>query len=170
MRRRTPQDFPACLRILADCHAHDAYPSRWPEDPVGWLSPAGCEAGWIAERAGTVIGHVIVVRGVDDAVVTAASGASPGQLAAVSRLFVAPHARGEGVAALLMRAVSAYARVLGLQLMLDVVEDGGSAVAFYQRLGWREVDRRLADWVTPDGQRLPVRIYLEPQPRRMSSQ
>lgn len=99
---------------------------------------------------------------------TAASGASAGRLAAVSRLFVAPHARGEAVAALLMGAVSAYARVEGVQLMLDVVEDGGSAVAFYQRLGWHQVDRRPADWVTPDGQRLPMQIYIEPQGRLLS--
>ncbi len=47
--------------------------------------------------------------------------------------------------------------------MLDVVEDGGHAVALYERLGWRVVDRRQADWITPRGNRLPVRIYLAPQ-------
>lgn len=46
--------------------------------------------------------------------------------------------------------------------MLDVVEDAGPAVALYERLGWRLVDRRLADWVTPQGHRFPVRIYLAP--------
>ncbi len=35
--------------------------------------------------------------------------------------------------------------------MLDVVDDGGPAVALYDRLGWRMVDRRLADWTTSDG-------------------
>ncbi len=47
--------------------------------------------------------------------------------------------------------------------MLDVVEDSGHAVALYERLGWRLVDRRQADWVTARGKRLPVRIYLAPQ-------
>ena len=32
----------------------------------------------------------------------------------------------------------------------------------YDRLGWEVVDRRPADWLTPDGVRLPVRVYLAP--------
>jgi len=47
--------------------------------------------------------------------------------------------------------------------MLDVVDDAGPAVALYDRLGWRLVDRRLTDWTTPQGDRLPVRIYLAPR-------
>ena len=48
-------------------------------------------------------------------------------------------------------------------MILDVDEDRGRAVALYERLGWRLADRRQADWVTPRGERLPVRIYLAPQ-------
>lgn len=47
--------------------------------------------------------------------------------------------------------------------MLDVVDDGGPAIALYERLGWELVDRRTADWQTPDGRRLPVRIYRAPR-------
>ena len=46
--------------------------------------------------------------------------------------------------------------------MLDVVDDEGPAVALYERLGWRMVDRRIADWTTPEGRRLPVLVYLAP--------
>jgi GNAT superfamily N-acetyltransferase len=92
---------------------------------------------WVAECAGTVAGHVCVVRGVDDPVVTALSGAPPELLATVSRLFVAPAARRHRLGASLMTAASSYASTEGLQLMLDVVDDGGPAVALYQRLGGR---------------------------------
>jgi hypothetical protein len=47
--------------------------------------------------------------------------------------------------------------------MLDVVDVGTPAIRLYERLGWRLVDRRQADWVTPQGERLPVRIYLAPE-------
>jgi len=47
--------------------------------------------------------------------------------------------------------------------LLDVVDDGAPAIRLYERIGWRLVDRRQADWVTPQGERLPVRIYLAPE-------
>jgi len=94
--------------------------------------------------------------------VTSLAGAGPDRLGTVSRLFVAPEARGRGLGGSLLAAGSLHASELGLQLMLDVVDDGGPAVALYERLGWRLVDRRLADWTTPRGDRLPVRIYLAP--------
>jgi hypothetical protein len=46
--------------------------------------------------------------------------------------------------------------------MLDVVDDGGPAVALYERLGWQPVDRRPADWTAPDGHRPRLRIYVRP--------
>jgi hypothetical protein len=49
------------------------------------------------------------------------------------------------------------------RLMLDVVDVGTPAIKLYERLGWRLVDRRQADWVTRQGERLPVRIYLAPE-------
>ncbi len=47
--------------------------------------------------------------------------------------------------------------------MLDVVDDRGAAIALYERLGWRLVDRRVADWATPEGHHLPLRIYIAPE-------
>jgi hypothetical protein len=47
--------------------------------------------------------------------------------------------------------------------LLDVVDDGAPAIRLYERIGWRLEDRRQADWVTPQGERLPVRIYLAPE-------
>jgi len=162
LRRRTTDDLPRCVRALREVHDSEGYPTRWTQDPSGWLSPPGWSAAWVAERAGVVVGHVCVVRGIEDPVVTSLTAAGPHRLAAVSRLFVAPTARGQRLGAALLAAVSSYAVNEDLQLMLDVVEDGGSAVALYESLGWRLVDRRTADWATPEGRRLPLRIYLAP--------
>lgn len=163
MRERAAEDLPACVRTLEAVHTSNAYPVRWPADPAGWLSPAGSTAAWIAELDGAVVGHMCVVRGVEDPLVTALTGAGPDRLSAVSRLFVAPDARGRGIGAALLAAGSAYASARGLRLMLDVVDDGGPAVALYERSGWQLVDRRLADWTTPEGDRPPIRIYLAPR-------
>jgi GNAT superfamily N-acetyltransferase len=101
-----------------------------------------------------------VVGGVVDPAV-----AGSAELAAVSRLFVAPTARGRNLGASLLATATAYAADQSLQLMLDVVDDGGPAVALYERLGWRLIDRRPATWTAPDGTHLPVRIYLAPNGR-----
>jgi GNAT superfamily N-acetyltransferase len=150
------------VRALEAVHAADGYPMWWPLDPAGWLNPVGCASAWVAEVGGTIAGHVCVVGGVAEPVVAAAAGLSSDRLATVSRLFVAPAARGRRLGASLLAAASGHASALGLALMLDVVDDGGPAVALYERLGWRLVDRRFTDWQTPQGDRLPVRIYLAP--------
>jgi GNAT superfamily N-acetyltransferase len=167
VRRRLEGDLPHCAQVLDTVHAADAYPSCWPDQPEAWLSPRGCAAGWVAvhpQRPDTILGHVCVVRDVGDTAVTALTGIGRRQLASVSRLFVAPEARGCGLATALLEAVSGWTSARGLRLILDVVEDASSAVALYERLGWRLLDRRLSDWVTPLGNRLPLRLYLAPEP------
>ena len=62
-----------------------------------------------------------------------------------------------------MNQVNGCAMERGLQLVLDVVDDDdGPALALYDRLGWRVLDHRLADWNTPDGRRPPIRIHVAP--------
>ena len=162
VRLRRPEDLPGCGRVLADVHAADAYPSRWPADTAAWLSPPGLAAAWIIEHDGLIAGHVGMVLGLEDQVVSALTGAPPHRLASVTRLFVAPVARGHKLGAALICTVAGHAVELGLQLMLDVVDDGGPAIALYERLDWQLVDRRVADWTTPEGRRLPVLVYLAP--------
>ncbi len=47
--------------------------------------------------------------------------------------------------------------------MLDVVDDRGAAIALYERLGWRLVDLRVADWATAEGHHWPLCIYIAPE-------
>jgi hypothetical protein len=93
------------------------------------------------------------------------TGVSTNRLASVSRLFVSPAARGRGLGlgTSLLAAVSSWTSAHDLRLMLDVVDDEAPAIKLYERIGWRLVDRRQADWVTPRGEGLPVRIHLAPE-------
>ena len=162
MRLRLPEDLPGCGRVLAAVRAADGYPSRWPADTAAWLTPPGLDAAWLAEHTGMIAGHVGMVLGVDDPVVSALTGAPPERLASLTRLFVAPIARSRKLGASLLDTAQAYAATRGLQLMLDVVDDGGPAIALYEGFGWRVVDHRVAGWATPEGRRLPVLVYIAP--------
>jgi ribosomal protein S18 acetylase RimI-like enzyme len=162
VRARLDEDLAGCVQALAAVHAADGYPACWPADPVEWLNPSGPTAAWVVEQAGVIAGHIGMVRGVDDPALTGLTGVPAHRLASVTRLFVAPPARGRRVGTRLMHEASVYAREQGLQLVLDVVDDGGPAVSLYDRLGWRVVDHRLADWITPDGRRPPIRIHVAP--------
>jgi GNAT superfamily N-acetyltransferase len=163
VRGRLVDDLPDCVRTLKAVYSADGYPTRWPVDPAGWLSPDGLVEAWVAEPAGAVVGHVCVVRGADDPVVASRAGVPTDRLAGVSRLFVAPAARGRDLGAALLSTTSSWAAAQGLRLMLDVVDDDGPAQALYERMGWQLVDRRLADWTTPAGVRPPMNVYLAPE-------
>jgi GNAT superfamily N-acetyltransferase len=167
LRPRTDEDPAGCVCVLEAVHKSDGYPTSWPVDPAGWLRPSGCAAAWVAhdDVTGSILGHVCVVRGVDDPMVASLTGVSTDRLARVSRLFVSPAARGRGLGlgASLLATVSSWSSAHDFRLMLDVVEDGAPAIRLYERMRWRLVERRQSDWVTPQGERMPVRIYLAPE-------
>jgi ribosomal protein S18 acetylase RimI-like enzyme len=57
-------------------------------------------------------------------------------------LFVAPHARGQGVGTALLAAIAREARARGYrEVRLDVVDENTRARALYERLGYRAVGR-----------------------------
>lgn len=61
-------------------------------------------------------------------------------------LFVAPHARRQGVAAALLRAAAAQARALGAaSLSLSTALDNAPAQALYESLGWQR-DRQFCEY------------------------
>ncbi|WP_425283683.1 GNAT family N-acetyltransferase [Geodermatophilus dictyosporus] len=102
----------------------------------------------MSTRDGAVAGHVCVTR--------------EGDGCAVSRLFVAPDARGLDLGAALLGAATAWAAAEGLGLVLDVVDDAGPAIALYERLGWTAAGTRPAGWTTRAGHRPLLRVYRAP--------
>jgi len=127
IRDRTARDLDGCVRLLAEVHRRDGYPVTWPGHPAAWLAGSREIAAWVATQDGRLVGHASLWRG------GAADAAGTAQ---VSRLFVAPAARGRGTGAALLRHVTREARTRGLRLVLDVVATSAAA-AFYEGQGWR---------------------------------
>ena len=164
VRLRRGTDLPDCVRALQAVHAADGYPQCWPAEPAGWLTPVGTIEAWVATGDdGHLAGHVCLVGGVNDPVVAAEADVATSSLGMVSRLFVAPSDRGRGLGRGLLRALTEYAAAERMPVMLDVVDDGGSAVKLYEQLGWKLVGQRPGGWETPDGARVRLCIYLSPQ-------
>jgi GNAT superfamily N-acetyltransferase len=149
------------VAALAEVHRLDGYPTRWPTDAAAWLTPVGLLAAWVAIEEGALGGHVALVADVEDPVLIKESQRPAAELASVSRLFVRPATRGQRLGEALLSTATAYAASQGLGLVLDVVDDARSpAIALYERLGWRFVGQRLADWRTPAGVRPRLRQYV----------
>lgn len=145
VRPRAADDLDACADALAQVHAADRYPVDWPDDPHGWLTPSHLLHAWIAVEDGLVLGHAGL------------AGVSGGQ--EVTRLFVAPAARGRGLAALLLATVREAA---GEPVTLEVSDEGRTAIALYERLGWRRVASTRAQWLNAAGEPALLHHYVSP--------
>ncbi|WP_221762528.1 GNAT family N-acetyltransferase [Nonomuraea sp. WAC 01424] len=145
VRHRTPADLDACAEALALVHAADRYPVDWPGDPQGWLTPHGLLRAWVAYEDGRVLGHVGL--------------ADTPEGPEVTRLFVAPAARGRGLAPLLLATVREAA---GTPVLLEVSHEGRAAIALYERLGWRRVRSSRARWLNAAGEPALLHHYVSP--------
>ncbi|MFE3325419.1 GNAT family N-acetyltransferase [Streptomyces sp. NPDC059176] len=129
------------MRVLEEVHRCDGYPVNWPDRPVAWLSRTSLLGAWVAGLDDRLVGHVGLSRsGEGDLAAglwSARNGASRAPAAVVSRLFVSPQARGHGMGALLIGHAVEEARRHGVHPVLDVVASDTSAVALYERLGWK---------------------------------
>jgi len=141
VRPRLAGDLEQCVRLLADVHRVDGYPTYWPNDAVGWLSPRGSFGAWVAAAAGPVAGHVAIAAVGDGhaAEVWREAGLVPETLASMSRLFVAPTERGAGLGNELVDVACREAARRGLHPVLDVVETNLAAIALYERRKWVRV-------------------------------
>lgn len=152
IRKREAADIGLCVRALAAVHQTSGYPTNWPADPARWLTPSGLARAWIATTQGLPIaGHVILRQ-------QPASGTSE-PAAEVSRLFVVPAARRQGIALALLQKAIHWAAANELGLVLEVTDHLRAARALYQRAGFRMVNTKQADWTAPDGRPVTLHQY-----------
>ena len=166
IRARTPDDIEACVRLLADVHAADGYPVKWPANPVRRLTPDALLAAWVAEADGIIIGHVALCSAVGDPAAPLwcdATDLPAERIGVVARLFVAPSVRGQGVGAALLARVCDEARSRNLHPALEVLDHDRSAIALYERSGWLYIGSVSASWAQANkGQAATLRYYLAP--------
>ena len=89
VRARRPEEVDECVAMLELVHAADGYPSRLPEDPRRWLTPADTVGAWVAADPGGLSGHVALHRPTGDAEsswVCTTAGLPPEGTALVARL------------------------------------------------------------------------------------
>jgi GNAT superfamily N-acetyltransferase len=147
VRDRDEADVGACVEALRTVYQASDYPTNWPADPAQWLRPPRTIRAWVATAGDIpVAGHVILRQPL------------PGQPSAeVSRLFVVPAARRQGIASALLKAAMRSAAARNLDLYLDVTDHLSAAHALYRQSGFRLLSTAQADWTTPDG--LPVTLH-----------
>lgn len=165
LRPRQPDDMAACVAVLADVHAASGYPLHWPADPAKWLTSDNLLAAWVAEDEQAVLGHVALCDTEDEPSApawSAAAGLPPRQLAAVAKLFVAPHARGRGIGAALLAEACAEARTRGLTPVLEVLDHDRAAIALYERAGWRRVASNPVPWAQAGDAPMLLHVYIAP--------
>ncbi|MCC9309845.1 GNAT family N-acetyltransferase [Kitasatospora sp. RB6PN24] len=161
VRRRESADLDGCVRALAEVHEADGYPMVWPDRPADWLAEDDQLACWVAVAPdGAVVGHAALAPGVASSaahVWAERTGRTADRTGALSRLYVAPAARGHGLGARLLAAAVDYVRAAGLWPVLDVVTTNGAAIELYERQGWQRL--MTADQRWPDGQVVAVHCY-----------
>jgi ribosomal protein S18 acetylase RimI-like enzyme len=152
IRGRVAGDVGLCVEVLAEVHRASGYPVNWPDDPAGWITPAGMTCAWVASTDAVPVAGHLVLRQVADR--------PAGQPAAeVSRLFVAPAARRQGVAQALLGQAMQWAAANEQDLVLEVTDHLKAARALYDRAGFRRLGTKLADWTTPGGQPVVLHQY-----------
>lgn len=162
IRPRQRADLPALSAALHEVHDADAYPTLWITDPVAFLAPPD-EGAWVALHGGEPAGQVLLRRPSEPLPEwLRVVGLPAADLAVISRLFLRPSARGQGLAEALFRAAWAEARARGWRAALDVHIKNAAAVRLYERLGWERVATVRADFHDPDGSLAWVHVYLAP--------
>ena len=142
--------------MLRRVHESSGYPTNWPRDPEGWLTPSGLIEAWVAGTEEiTVAGHAIVSKVPADP-----DGTVDGRAAVeFGRLFVDPAARRQGIAQLLIQHAKDWAMERDVDLMLWVTDQLAPAQTLYAGAGFTRTGTEIASWTTPDGGPVTVHRY-----------
>jgi GNAT superfamily N-acetyltransferase len=167
IRVREPSDLDGCVDALGRVYATGGYPTNWPADPARWLSPSGLIKAWVASTDDIpVAGHALVSKLPDDVGKT-----GDGRPAVeFGRLFVAPAARRQGVAQVLIRHAKDWAEDHHMDLVLWVTDHLTAARTLYASTGFTLATTEVANWTAPDGSPVTVHRYDWPQDERCTPQ
>jgi len=164
VRERTDADVEACVEIARSVHELDGYPAYLPTDLQRFLVSPDAYTAWVAEQAGTIIGHVALHRRSTVPVLALAGEALQQpveRLAVVARLFVDPSARRSGAGRTLLDVARRDAVARGLWPVLDVATDLHAAIGMYEGCGWTRLG--AVTFRFGEDQSLDEYVYAGPQ-------
>ena len=164
IRRRKAGDLAMCGRLLEVVHYDARYPALRPEPPRAWLEHPSVHDAWVCERVGRILGHVAVSDVARDSLSALrwreTTERSSSDLMAVSRFFVRPTAREQGIGtALLDLAVTEIRRQHRLPV-LEMISARRDGFPFLTSRGWRLV---AIDAWGPKNQDLYICRYAAPR-------
>jgi GNAT superfamily N-acetyltransferase len=143
IRQRRNKDLGACARLMHVVFYADHYPEQWPDAPRRWLADDSVLDAWVAEELGEILGHVAISRVTGDTRDALrwreVTGHDPAELACVSRFFVRPRVRGEGIGTALLDVASAAIASRGLMPVLDAVAREPARFRVLEDRGWKMV-------------------------------
>ena len=170
IRPRDPTDLPSCASLLTRVYERDHYPVQGVSHAIDFLSSPSTLAAWVAEsvseEAATptpespkptskILGHVSLTlptpSSTDPAVLLWRAQSPSEPIAVLERLFVDPEARGQGLAAKLLRVASEEAKERGMRVVLLALVKDEMAMRLYERVGWREFGRSSYAYADHEG-------------------
>lgn len=170
IRRRRSKDLGPCARLLHVVFYQDHYPAQWPTTPRAWLDDATVLDAWVAEELGEILGHVAISHVEHDPRSAIrwreVTGHETDELACISRFFVRPRVRREGIATALLDVATNEAAARGLMPVLEAPSSEPERFELLESRGWRRVDAQPLDGSNgKDGKDERLRVYRYASPR-----
>ena len=141
IRRRRDKDLGACARLLEVVHYDAHYPVMRPDPPRAWLDHEDVADAWVAERLGEILGHVAISAVGRDPVSALrwreTTERQPSDLLAVSRFFVRPRVRDQGIGTALLDVAVDEIRSRDKLPVLEMVGTRRDGIPFLASRGWR---------------------------------
>lgn len=164
IRRRKTGDLAMTGRLLDVVHYDARYPALRPEPPRAWLTHPDVHDAWVCERLGRILGHVAVSAVARDSLTALrwreTIERTPDELMAVSRFFVRPTARQQGIGTALLDVAVAEIRRQARLPVLEMVTPRRDGFPFLASRGWRLV--AIDPW-GPKGHDLYICRYTAPR-------
>jgi predicted N-acetyltransferase YhbS len=141
IRVRRDRDVATCARLVRRAFFEGQFPGQHDEEPRLWLANRDVLQAWVAERDSEVVAHVAISR-LELEPLSAlrwreSTGHVPSDLIAVSRLFVRPSFRGQGIAASLIEVACDEIRARGKIPVYEVITTSSLAPSYSRDHGWR---------------------------------
>ena len=143
IRRRKSGDLAMSGRLLDVVHYDARYPALRPEPPRAWLDHPDVYDAWVCERVGRILGHVAISDVARDSLSALrwreTTELVPSDLIAVSRFFVRPTARQQGIGSALLDVAVTAIRQQDRLPVLEMISARRDGFPFLANRGWRLV-------------------------------